>query len=372
MNYVTRIYRAAETVDATTCYKACAESERAIAAATSEHWSLLYLELVKAELPLEEFRHEVLRNIGAFIESYLFPHLRELLIQVRLTRGKMPAYAQIARLKLGNVVNELHDTLGMPDLIAPPPWGIRLNQWRNIAQHYRSCVRGNLIYGYYGEPPNEQEVRFSRSELSDALQRIYATTQAVSIARSLFIIDNIKAVSQHWPQDLTLRDDAYILSLATRFATQGFRLADLQLSDDSVTATVVEMSEGPPDKRMMHASQFVYPLWCTFKRSTVIIRYVDKTGQPRLTTEANGDDCKRVADGVIPFFELANLVKFQLAEAGPTLSRCKTRKNPLPSTECLARQHHANEGRGRNGVGTRRTLGSLRIDCLSYQRCRPH
>src|SRR5215470_225062 len=56
----------------------------------------------------------------------------------------------------------------------------------------------------------------------------------------------------------------------------------------------------------------------------------------------------------------------------PTLSRCKTRKNPLPSAECPARQHHANEGRGRNGVGTRRTLGSLRIDCLSYQRCRPH
>jgi len=231
-------------------------------------------------------------------------------------RGKMPAYAQIARLKLGNVVNELHDTLGMPDLIAPPPWGIRLNQWRNIAQHYRSCVRGNLIYGYYGEPPNEQEVRFSKSELWDALQRIYAITQAVSIARSLFIIDNIKAVSQHWPQDLTLRDDAYILSLATRFATQGFRLADLQLSDDSVTATVVEMFEGPPDKRMMQASQFVYPLWCTFKRSTVIIRYVDKAGQLRLTTEANGGDCKRVADGAISFFELANLVKFQLAEAG--------------------------------------------------------
>src|SRR5215471_19839451 len=98
---------------------------------------------------------------------------------------------QVARLKLGNVVNELHDTLSMPDLIVPPPWGIRLNQWRNIAQHHWSCVRGNLIYGYYGEPPNEQEVRFKRSELLDALRKIYAICEAVSTSRSLFVIDNI-------------------------------------------------------------------------------------------------------------------------------------------------------------------------------------
>lgn len=139
-------------------------------AAAWEHWSLLYLEVDKAELPLEEFRHEVFRNIGAVIESFLFPHLRDLLMQVRLARGTMASYGQVASLKLGNVVNELHDTLGMPDLVAPPPWRIRLNQWRNIGQHHRSCVRGSLIYGYYGEPPNEQEVSFSRNELGVACE----------------------------------------------------------------------------------------------------------------------------------------------------------------------------------------------------------
>ena len=57
---------------------------------------------------------------------------------------------------------------------------------------------------------------------------------------------------------------------------------------------------------------------------------------------------------------------------GTDIEQVQNEKNPLPSAACHTRQHHANEGRGRNGVGTRRTLGSLRIDRLSYQRCRPH
>lgn len=138
----------------------------------------------------------------------------------------------------------------------------------------------------------------------------------MSTARTLFVIDNIKTVHQYLPQDLELRDDAYILSLATALSTQAFGLADLQLSDDSVIATVVELSEGPPDERMIHASQFVYPVWRNFERSTVIVKYVDKEGRLRLTTKAKGDDCKRIADGAIPFAALAGLVEFKRSDPG--------------------------------------------------------
>lgn len=320
--HVVSVYKAAESVDPVACYRACAESERAASAAASDHWSMLYLELDKADLPLEEFRHEVFRNIGALIESFLFPHLRDLLTQVRITRGKAAASAQVASLKLGNVVNELHDTLGMPELVAPPPWGIRLNQWRNIGQHHRSMIRGGLIYGYYGEPPNEQEVRLSRSELMDALKAIYSICEAVSTARTLFIIDNIQWVHQHFPQDLAPRDDAHILSLATALGTQGFGLADLQVTDDSVTATIVEMSDGPPAERMIHASQFVYPIWLKIERQSIVVNYLDKQGKLRLTTRAQGDDCKRIADGAIPFHALAGLVEFQKTDQGDPEKGC--------------------------------------------------
>ena len=88
------------------------------------------------------------------------------------------------------------------------------------------------------------------------------------------------------------------------------------MSDDSVTAIVVELSEEPPDERMIHASQFVYPVWCNFERATVIVKYVDKEGRLRLTTKAKGDDCKRIADAAIPFEALASLVEFKRCEPG--------------------------------------------------------
>jgi integrase len=56
----------------------------------------------------------------------------------------------------------------------------------------------------------------------------------------------------------------------------------------------------------------------------------------------------------------------------PTLSRCKTRENPLPSAAWLAGRLHTIQGRGIHGMGPGRTFGSLGIDCRCDQRCRPH
>lgn len=311
--HVFRTYKAAETVDGPSCYAACAESEKAILAAQSDHWSMLYLELDKGDLPIEEFRHEAFRNIGAMIEAFLFPHLRELLVQVRIRRGKPATLSQVGVLKLGNVVGELHDTLGLSELVAPNPWQIRLNQWRNIGQHHRSAVRGESIFAYYGDPGKEVEVSFSRSELLDALETIYSICEAVSAARTLFVIDNIREISLHFPEDLVLRDDARIFSLATAISTQGFSLDGLQVTDQSVTATVAELSDGDPQDRMIHASQFVYPIWVEFQTREVVVRYKDKNGQIRLITKAKGEDCRKIADGLVPFHALAGLVEFTKA-----------------------------------------------------------
>jgi insertion element IS1 protein InsB len=51
----------------------------------------------------------------------------------------------------------------------------------------------------------------------------------------------------------------------------------------------------------------------------------------------------------------------------PTLSRCKTRKNPLPSAEYSTRRLYAIQERGADGIASCRTLGSFRPYCLCYQ-----
>jgi hypothetical protein len=62
--------------------------------------------------------------------------------------------------------------------------------------------------------------------------------------------------------------------------------------------------------RMLHASQFVCPVWYHFPRDSVTVVYEDKQGQSRLTTVATGEDCREVSEGRVPFEELANRVQF--------------------------------------------------------------
>src|SRR5438874_605151 len=55
----------------------------------------------------------------------------------------------------------------------------------------------------------------------------------------------------------------------------------------------------------------------------------------------------------------------------PTLSRCKKRKNLLPSAEYSAGLLHAIQGRYTDGISPCRTFGSLGIACFYHQRLRP-
>src|SRR5215475_3094949 len=55
----------------------------------------------------------------------------------------------------------------------------------------------------------------------------------------------------------------------------------------------------------------------------------------------------------------------------PTLSRCKKRKNLLPSAEYSAGRLHAIQGRDTDGISPCRTFGSLGVACFYHQRLRP-
>jgi IS1 family transposase len=56
----------------------------------------------------------------------------------------------------------------------------------------------------------------------------------------------------------------------------------------------------------------------------------------------------------------------------PTLSRCKKRKNLLPSAEYPAGLLHAFQGRYTDGISLCRTFGSLGVACFYHQRLRPY
>ena len=311
-------YREAAALNRAACFKGCADWENDIFHGYSEYMSIAHLEIDKSELSLEEFKYEVFRTVGALVEACQKSLLKELLLQVRIRRRKADPFRGLKPMKLGVAVRELYDTSGYAALFAPPPWGILLHQWRNMAQHHKTRVEDGKIIGAYAEGENEREVEFTRGELFKALRRIHSVYIVLRTARTIFVIDNRENMAPYIKDSVTLREDQKILLIASAIATQGFDLKDLLIEEETITAIVQDIAKPPSDKpladheriRMIHSSQFVSVAWYFFPLDTVTVKSLDKQEKLRLITVAKGSDCEAVSRGDIPFEELARRVDF--------------------------------------------------------------
>lgn len=286
-SFVLQLYRRAKIADENASLNACADAEGDISAGLAHYWSCMYLEQGKAELAIHEFAFECFRLMGTLIEACIQPFLRDLLRQTRIVRGKSPTLP--ANMSLGNLVGELFDTLGFPELMAPSPWGIRLNQWRNIAQHHRIRVEDSRIVGTYGEHPKEQEVSLSRCKLMEALRTIAAIFNAIKLARTFYFIDNLQQLKP-LIGDISLREDARLLSLVTAVSSQGFRVTNIQLSESEATLELSDL-QSPSERRIIHASQFLLPLWAETERTCLKVIYSGKTGDHVTEFKTTSEAC---------------------------------------------------------------------------------
>ena len=77
-------------------------------------------------------------------------------------------------MSFGQIANELLKNPGFTELYQPGPWGIKINQWRNIAQHtnYRSDESSGLIECKYGEHPNQKTVSLTADGLVDLVDQM--------------------------------------------------------------------------------------------------------------------------------------------------------------------------------------------------------
>lgn len=315
-----RVHHSALAVAGDESLRACATWESAIQHAVSEFWSVFHLEIPKTGLPLEEFKLEIFRNIGALVEACVQPYLRELLHQARLKDRVPNPDDSLGSMTLGNIVAELMDNSGFTDCFAIPPHGVRLNQWRNIAQHHSSRVEGEQIVCWYGREPNIREFRLTRDELFTVTWHLFNIFIALKLARTVFFMDNVE-VAQTFLADFSTRSEAIVLSFASAVATQGFEVLNVQLTDEEASVVVRDVTDMDPDQRRFHASQFVYALWNYIERPHLKIEYREKDGVPNLLTIARAEDCERVANGEIEFYELASLTEMVDLKANARIPR---------------------------------------------------
>ena len=291
-------YRSAKSKDPQSCLESCALWQPQILCSVSRYWSVLHLEVDKSVLEIEEFLHECLGNIGDIIEGTIKPYLKVFLHQIRIASRIKTSFEDINSLDLGQIVNKLIEKGGCADLFMPPPWNIRLNQWRNIAYHLTARIENNEIICWYGKAPNTKTIRLSRNGLLQVVHTTVKTHRTVSLAYNLFFVDNIKEIDKFSTSvETKVRDEAKFLDFAAGIASQGFEIVEHKKNPDEIKVVVKDVSSLDPDKRRCHASQFVFPLWLLTRSRRVIVEYREKDNTPNLLVRANATDCEKVYNG---------------------------------------------------------------------------
>ena len=184
-----------------------------------------------------------------------------------------------------------------------------------MAHHFSTRAEGGRIVGVYGKGRTKNKLQLSREELFNAAKKIHSISRALKTARTVFILNRIDQIGLE-SNMVELRDDVKLLHLESAFAVQDFELVRIDINPGAVDATVRDVTELPRKTRMIHSSQFVYPIWCEFPCPTIKVNYCDRNGVLLVSSSVRGTQCKMVADGKFPFSELARMVKFDFTEAG--------------------------------------------------------
>ncbi|MBW4523219.1 MAG: hypothetical protein KME16_26565 [Scytolyngbya sp. HA4215-MV1] len=308
-------YQTAYTSHKELCLQGCAESQDKILHASSEYVSMLNFSndlTALAELSIEDFSYTVFRNIGSLIEACFQPYLKELLLQIRICRGKSNSAHGLEKLKLGSVVDELFNTSGYGELFAPSPWHIKLHQWRNISQHHNTFISESKINVNYEVSGSQRSTSFTREELLDAFKKTHLIFSVLRGVRSIFIWNNVQEFEPFFSQETSIRSDVKIFWLASSLATQGFELKDISVSDELVVAVIKDVTDTPSNediknyklKRMIHSTQLIYSIWFYFPAATIVVEHLDKQDNIRSKFSGRGSACEAISREEVPLEEL--------------------------------------------------------------------
>lgn len=270
---------------------------------------LVVFEVPKNDLALDEFAFELLRTIGTLVESNLQPYLKELCCLEAVAVGRMVDPIEVVSTDFGQICERLGQSEKNVPLLTPQPWQIRVNQWRNIAQHHAFVCDCDSIIVKYGRTRPPKEAALTRPELLMVAQELVGRLGAMKTSRAITHFNHIEQLQSYLPP---AKPHPYndVTSLAAAFATQGFRLTDLEATDTEVDAVIEDAAPRNDLVRPIHCSQFVATIAERFPGRSVRIRYFVE-GRHSWTFGASAADLTRVMCLEDPLRELAHVIEFK-------------------------------------------------------------
>ena len=209
--------------------------------AQKKYFLQIIFEQSKKGLNNDEYAFEMFRLIGALIESTIQPFMKELYCLSLIGKGLPVDPATVLRTDFGRIVEQFEKLLDDSCFLSPPPWNVRLNQWRNIAQHHSYVVRGESIVAHYGRSDPPHHIELSREELFAVSKELIRRLGALKSSREITTLNHLNELSPLLP--VTERDVYCIATeLSAAFSTQGFTLTDLTESNEIVAAKFLDTS----------------------------------------------------------------------------------------------------------------------------------
>jgi hypothetical protein len=257
----------------------------------SRFWSQYHLARDLNELEIEEYLHECLRQMGSFIEGPLKPHLCELVHQARIASGLKTDCDEVQGTSVGALINELCDVAGGSELYSV--MGIRLSQWRNIAQHLSARVEDDLIACEWGAG---RSIRLSRAELFGVYKQVVDGYRALKVGHAIVFFDFLDEMKQARllvPPARPQRAESSLLVFTSGLASQGFEVVEMHVSADESRMVLRDMSTLDVAQRRAHSTQFLIHLFYERPASTVVVEYREFDGTPSLRAAASRDLIER-------------------------------------------------------------------------------
>lgn len=309
-------YRSAKIKDSVSVFSAINSLMPLQLDAGNKFWSFLKLEVDKSKLDFEEFVQTSFKDISDIIEGLMKVFLYENLAIDRINRCKTTNIVQIRQLDLGVIIEELVANRLFKNLLLVPPENLKLSDWRNISAHQNhKLIPDDKILCEYGQKHNRKTIVLTKSDIFDRVSKIYYSLRLLNIAHKLFCFDNLRNIidAGQIPKNNFIRDEIGFLMFASSIYSQGFIIKRINYEKNGDAVMVVkDLTNGDPQSRGIHASQFVYPLWVISNCNTTTVEYKTKEGVTFLTAQTTKEVCEKINTGEKPLKYLAEKVKFEI------------------------------------------------------------
>ena len=264
-----------------------------------------------------------LKHIGDTLEIGTKHIIAELYAIVLIADGKTPDYEKIQRFDFGVNVQNILAQGKFQGMLLTDPINIKLSDWRNIAYHHTyRIIDKDTIVCTYGK--KQQTFSISFDELLQYTYQIVKASNILNIARSIFVYDYDEKIadyrSAHGHTPVRFRPSILEENLRTSMMSMGFYLSKVEVNDNTAVAVITDLRNNGGlgrDEQIMrhiHASQFLYHLWNTYRKKEVCINYNSASGRFIFSCSVAGSVCERIGRGGKELSHMAQFVSFDYGE----------------------------------------------------------